>query len=34
MTPKERIVAASGHEEADRIPTGENQIPGEIGIDG
>jgi hypothetical protein len=30
MTPKERIISAIRHEEPDRVPTGENQVPGDI----
>ena len=30
MTPKERIISAIMHEEPDRVPTGENQVPGDI----
>ena len=30
MTPKERVIAALKHEEADRIPTGENAVDYEL----
>lgn len=30
MKPKERVLAALNHEEADRVPTGENQFDGDL----
>lgn len=30
MKPKDRVIAAINHEEPDRVPTGENQIPGNL----
>ena len=30
MKPRERVIAALHHEEADRVPTGENQVDGEL----
>ena len=30
MKPRERVLAALSHREADRVPTGENQVDGKL----